>query len=245
MSWTNEVKLAIDRVLLSKSTKKIAVFDADGTLWNDDIGDSFFKWQIKNRAAPGLRNVTDPWEHYQNLCKKNPATGYGWLAQINSGLTEEELLSQTTSYFKDHFRSKIEWNMRDLIQRLIQNKFDVWICTASIKWAVSPALTELGLNSKFIIGTEVELDSEMRLTENIISPVPYRAGKKHWLETKLSERPLLVAGNSMGDAEMMGLATVLPLAVVFKPHLEAVQESEVSLLQEAKRRNWPIQIFQR
>jgi phosphoserine phosphatase len=244
MSWTNEVNLAFDNVFTSKISKKIAVFDADGTLWHDDIGDEFFKWQIQNALAPGLKGVIDPWMHYKDLCKKDTATGYGWLAQINSGLREEELLEQTSSYFKDHFLSKIDSRLRKLIQKLNTNDFEIWICTASIKWAVIPALTELKLATKFIIGTEVELDQEKKLTQKVVTPIPYQAGKKYWLEKKLSHSPLLVAGNSLGDLDMMGLATILPLTIVYKPHLEAVKESELALLEKAKSNNWPIQIFQ-
>ena len=60
---------------------------------------------------------------------------------------------------------------------------------------------------------------------------------------KLPAKPLLVAGNSMGDLEMMGLATILPLTIIFKPHLPEIKESEEGLLVEATKRGWPIQIF--
>jgi len=42
MTWTADIKLALDQLMESKEAEKIAVFDADGTLWHDDLGESFF-----------------------------------------------------------------------------------------------------------------------------------------------------------------------------------------------------------
>jgi phosphoserine phosphatase len=92
---------------------------------------------------------------------------------------------------------------------------------------------------------EVEVDSTGKLTDKVVKPIPYRIGKRQRLEKLLPTQPLIVAGNSMGDLEMMEFASRLPLAIVFKPHLPEVKDSELALLQEATKRHWPIQIFQR
>ena len=71
----------------------------------------------------------------------------------------------------------------------------------------------------------------------------HRPGKKLCLEKYLPAKPLLVAGNSGGDLEMLQLAEVLSLVIGFEPQRPAVAESEDFLRTQAVKRGWPIQIF--
>jgi len=244
MPWNSEIKFALDKVLQSQEPKRIAVFDADGTLWHDDLGEAFFKFQIENRLAPGLKGVKEPWNYYREYIHRDAAGAYGWLAQINAGLDDTDLHRQSQEFYEKHFRQRLNSDVKGLIKSLQSQDFEIWICSASIKWAIAPALRDLNIPDAQLIAVEVELDSKKHLTQKLIEPLPYRPGKKFWLEKKLSAKPLLVAGNSMGDLEMMGLATVLPLTIIFKPHLPEIKESEEGLIIEASRRGWPIQIFQ-
>ena len=57
MTWKPDIKSRLDQLLDSNESEKIAVFDADGTLWHDDLGEAFFKFQIENKLAPGLKNI--------------------------------------------------------------------------------------------------------------------------------------------------------------------------------------------
>ena len=244
MDWNPGIKAALDQILKTQEPQKVAVFDADGTLWHDDLGEAFFKYQIEHKLAPGLKGIADPWSHYRALCKTNTAAAYGWLAQINAGLPDNELLLQARAFYTGAFKDKINPNLRSLIQNLKNNNFEVWICTASIRWAIAPAMLDLNLDPRFLIAVDVQLDSKNRLTSKVVDPIPYRPGKKIWLDRKLPNPPLLVAGNSMGDLEMMSMALKLPLTIIFLPHLPEIKESEEGLMIEASKRGWPIQIFQ-
>src|SRR5580700_2528342 len=115
-SWSPEVQKLLDRLLTNDADRKISVFDADGTLWHDDLGEAFFKYQIENKLAPGLKGIADPWAHYRALCKTNTASAYAWLAQINAGLTDEELLRQAKDFYNQSFKDKVNPNLRALIQ---------------------------------------------------------------------------------------------------------------------------------
>ena len=55
MTWNTNIKSALDQLLASEAQEKIAVFDADGTLWHDDLGESFFQFQIENKQTLVLR----------------------------------------------------------------------------------------------------------------------------------------------------------------------------------------------
>lgn len=219
-------------------SKKIAVFDADGTLWRSDIGDQFFKYQIKNKLAPGISGIDDPWAQYINRLRDDQLGAYGWLAQINSGLSEDELRAQAHEFFKSEFSSQLDATMKNLVQQLKSRQFQVWICSASIKWVIEPAAQSLGIER--IIGLEVEVQ-DGKLTDKLVEPLTYGAGKTSALKTKLPEAPCFVAGNSIGDLDMMSMATHMPLVVRFEPYRDFTLEEENALAEEAKNRNWNIQ----
>src|SRR5258708_6380902 len=73
-------------------SRPIAAFDAYGTLWDTDIGETFFLHQIKNCALPNMPK--DPWKHYHDLKEVDRIRAYYWLAQINMG----QKLSQVRSW---------------------------------------------------------------------------------------------------------------------------------------------------
>src|SRR5438093_247945 len=135
MSWKPEIRQALDKLMASSEPKKIAVFDADGTLWHDDLGEAFFKYQISKNLAPGLRGVADPWSTYKEKCNIDTAKAFGWLAQINAGLTDEVVHAQSTEFYQHSFKQKVDPHLRELISELKRHQFEIWICTASIKWA--------------------------------------------------------------------------------------------------------------
>ena len=76
---------------LKKAQKPlIAAFDADGTLWDTDLGENFFHYQIDQKHVPLPEN---PFEHYLEMKKINndPRSAYVWLAQINQGKSVEQV----------------------------------------------------------------------------------------------------------------------------------------------------------
>src|SRR3984957_2954260 len=122
MAGKTEIKSAIDQLLDSKEPEKIAVFDADGTLWHDDLGEAFFKYQIQNHLAPGIHRMKDPWQHYENLKLKGHLLAYGWLAQINAKIPEKVLKSQCENFYKRQFKPGPIEEMRSLIKELTQHQ---------------------------------------------------------------------------------------------------------------------------
>lgn len=68
---------------LDSNTQPIAAFDADGTLWDIDLGESFFQFQIDRKLVP---LPADPWAHYLALLPEGPRKAYLWLAEINQGV---------------------------------------------------------------------------------------------------------------------------------------------------------------
>lgn len=243
MNWNHEIEQALEALFGLPTKNKTAVFDADGTLWPDDLGEAFFKHQIQFQLAPGLKGMKNPWEHYSRLDRVSTADANAWITKLNAGLSLATLREQTKEFYKENFRQKLNPLMVALIEKMKKSGFDIWICSASLKWSIEPALYDLDLPLDHLIGTESEIDSSGRLSQIIISPIPYADGKKRALESKLEQPPVFVAGNSSGDLPMLETASAMPLVIQYLPSRPEIAGSELALRQAAENRGWPIQLF--
>jgi HAD superfamily phosphoserine phosphatase-like hydrolase len=247
ISWNQEILHQIESMLNANRThegrKPLAVFDADGTLWPGDLGEAFFKHQIHFQLAPGLKGMKYPWDHYSSLDRASTADANAWIVKLNAGLLLKEVKAQAEAFYQKYFKFEINPRMKELIAKLKENNFDVWVCSASMKWAIEPALEDLGIPQNHIIGTECEVNQAGRLTQVIVTPIPYADGKKRALDKLFGYPPDFVCGNSTGDLAMLKAAQKMALVVQYQPGLPDLAGSELSLRQEAQNRGWPIQFF--
>jgi len=173
--WLRELKNNLLELKLKGSQPCFAAFDADGTLWNSDIGENFFQFQIDHCNLPALNGI-DPWVHYKNLKKENPRSAYIWLAQINKGYD----LSQVRAWAKEACEKnppEIFESQKILIHWLIENDILPIVVTASIKWAVEPAAELLGIPMERVIGVQTQIDVNKKVTELQEGPITWREGK--------------------------------------------------------------------
>lgn len=242
-TWNPRVENALKIFFETEIEKKIAVLDADGTLWPYDLGEAFFKHQILNNLCPGARGMKSPWEHYIMLDKVSVADANAWLVKLNAGLTLGELRTQAKDFYEKSFKQNFNPLMKDLAKRLRSAGFDIWICTASQRWSIEPALYELDIPLDHLVGTECEVTAQGLLTNVIKTPLPYGRGKKEALERVLPHAPAFVAGNSIGDLEMLSWATDMPLVIHYEHPRPEIAGSERALRHEAETRGWLIQSF--
>lgn len=241
--WSDKVKNAVDMWIdkVQKAQRPVrVVFDADGTLWRDDIGESFFKHQIKNNLIPrnNFQKGTDLWALYLEKVEQNTYEAYAWLAQLQKGLSEETLRAMSSDYFKT-FEKNIFPEMRDLLSRLQSVGVEIWICSASIRWAVEPGAKILGIKNIIALETEVQ---QGIITDKKVLPLPYKEGKRKALEAKLKEKPFLVAGNSTGDLAMLEWAE--NQLIIGSAGPESIHYlSEQQIQEVARQKGWPVQLF--
>lgn len=229
----------LDKGIQSNPTPIVA-FDADGTLWDTDLGESFFDFLIREKKIP---LPPDPWKHYYDLQEQNPLVAYFWLAQILA--PQSESLVQKWAY--EHLESlnvPVFEPQKELIHYLNQRRIPVFIVTASIKWAIQPAAEKLlNLPPEQVIGIEVEIDSQGRLTTTPVEPATYREGKALSLLQKTGHRkPLLAMGNSLGDLHLLEIAQI-PVAIRSSAKQKGLLQSELALQDLAQNRGWWIHSF--
>ncbi len=232
----DRINTALDYVL-AKDSEPIAAFDADGTLWDIDLGEAFFHYQIDRRLVD---LPIDPWDHYQNLKKKNndPSEAYLWLAQINAGKKIEQVREWAEQAANLQHPLPLFNEQKKLIDLLKSKGVKIYVVTASVKWAIEPGAKLLGLNDESVIGIETELERGL-VTNKQKGPITYQMGKvQALLEKTGGKKPFLTSGNTMGDFHLLNTATELALAVSAATQDDHLFKSENDLQKIALQKSW-------
>lgn len=212
-------------VLKGRSTgiRPVAAFDADGTLWDRDAGEAFFQWQLDNCQFSNL--PADPWAHYRNWKKKDPHGAYGWLAQISAGAPLSTVRTWAEACYRSHQPWPVFRSIRGLFEKLHEQGFEIFVVTASVKWAVEPmALHLLGVPHDHVLGVETDCvvgasatnpsSEELIVTDRVRLPITYRQGKVDaLLKATGGRKPAIAAGNTIGDIALLESATDLKLMI--------------------------------
>jgi phosphoserine phosphatase len=191
--------------------RAIAAFDADGTLWNTDLGEALFHYQIANKLVP---LPPDPWEHYESMKEKvSKRAAYLWLAQINKGVAIATVRAWAKKAVEGQHPVPIFEEQRQIIQRLHELNVEIFIVTASIQWAVAPAAHLFGIPEENVLGIETEVVDGI-VTEKQKGVLTFREGKLQGLLAATGgEPPYFSAGNTEGDQFLLEGATALRLVV--------------------------------
>lgn len=223
----------------TSSQRPVAVFDADGTLWDEDAGETFFQWQLDNC---GFKNLPpDPWAHYRNWKKRDPHGAYAWLAQISAGHDLGEVREWAAQCFQSHQPWPVFRSIQTLFKRLHDARFEVFVVTASVKWAVEPvALTLLEVPFVNVLGIETETipgaGGANIITEQVKLPITYRQGKADaLLKASGGRKPVIAAGNTLGDIALLDIATEFKLMIQSQSPL--LSENAGLLAEEKKLRD--------
>ncbi|MBL1213030.1 MAG: haloacid dehalogenase-like hydrolase [Ignavibacteriae bacterium] len=220
----------------NETGRKIAVFDGDGTVLGQTphylADEAMYQYALehpeKNKKIFNemikQSNVSIP--YVQNRVKYIA----GESLQFYRDLGEK--------YFKKYYSNKIYEPMREMINQLKANGFEIWIITASPEGMYQQFLSkELQIPITNIVGIKSTIRNGI-ITDEIVKPIPQDHGKKEAIETFVQDVPLLVAGNSRGDKEMIEHSSMLKMIVNPDEHI-APDQTE-SIADYAKRNNWLI-----
>ncbi len=220
-----------------RNQRPIAAFDADGTLWKTDLGESFFKYQIEQKL---LSNLPDrPWEHYRQMKSSgDPRPAYLWLAQINRGVSLKTVQAWSQDCLDQMKPLPIFPEQAHLIDFLQKQNVEIYIVTASVKWAVEPGALELGIPRENVIGVSTKVLNGL-ISEEAHGAITYREGKSAaFLQATHNQVPFLSCGNSIGDEHLLKIASDIKLAVRSEDPESELFSSEELLEQKAVEQKW-------
>ncbi len=236
-----KIKAGLATELRSSSRHPIAAFDADGTLWNTDLGEAFFKYQISQGLLKNLPE--EPWHYYRKWKESgDPRPAYLWLAQINEGHPISEVRAWAEAAVCVQSPLPIFEEQKRLIEYFQANKVDVFVITASVAWAVEPGAKRLGIPFEKVLGVQTKLQKDI-VTKEQNGKITYREGKlEALLEITGGQKPFFASGNTMGDLALLEGAK-LRLTVGAATETEELFTTEENLRKEAHARGWMVHQF--
>lgn len=231
--WSR-INTTLDEVLKADS-KPVAAFDADGTLWDIDLGETFFRHQIDNKL---VQLPPNPWEYYQEMKAVDAPKAYLWLAQICQGQTLQQVYEWAKQGIENQAPLPIFLEQKRIIDLFISKGVQVYIVTASVKWAVEPGAEILGLTKDSVLGIETE-DDQGVISDRQKGVITYRQGKVDALLAKTGgKKPFFASGNTMGDYQLLQSATHIALAVSAASRDDKLFKTEADLRDKAEAHSW-------
>lgn len=216
--------------------KAAAAFDADGTLWDIDMGETFFNYVIENKLVP---LPSDPWNHYFSMQEEvSKEAAYLWLAQIFEGVPLEQVRKWSKESVQAAHPVPVFEFQKEVISHLKSLEVDVYIVTASIKWAVEPAAHLVGLSEEKVLGIETELiDGKVGLNQKGI--LTYKKGKAlRIVEETQGVIPYFCSGNTEGDLELLKSASDVRFVVSNTTSPHPNRQTEKVMVDLARSEGW-------
>ena len=216
--------------------RKIAVFDGDGTVMGQTphyLADECM-YQYAKEHPEWRKEIIDTITKLSNVSL--PYVQFRVKYMAGKSLQFYRDLGENT--FNKYYKNKVFKPIKALISNLKNNNFEVWIVTASPEGMYQQFLSkEFGIPITNIIGVKSVVKNGI-ITDRMIHPVPQDEGKMEAIETFIQDKPLLVAGNSRGDKEMIEFSGDLKMIINPDEHVAPGQKQSIS--DYAKSENWMI-----
>jgi len=205
----------------------IAAFDADGTLWDGDVGEALLEvlGPSGKLVAPHPPN---PFAEYARRLELDPADGFGYATAVMAGMTEAAVTAEAERIF-GRFHDRFFPPVRELLDGLRERGWEIFLVSASNRWSIAPGARALGVPLDHVLAVDVEVEAG-RLTDRVCQPVPTLAGKPELVRRHAGRAPDLACGNSRLDLPLLESAR-LPIAV-------GPRKQGSALLDDARARGW-------
>ena len=234
------MKLSIDKLMADIEqvqpglSHKIAVFDADGTLWPEDVGFNFFEYQVKNNLLPEkdfLKNI--------NKCyKENQSKTCSIILQKNKGVPLDQYVSWCRDFFQMNPLTIFSFQQK-LIRYLKKIGAVVYVVSASPERVVEQAVQHYNLPVDFVVGMKTVVDHNQVMTDQMVYPLSVGSGKvSAFLAKSQNLYPFFVSGNTVSDLDLLESSTHIKCVVAKSKKGERQYDSEQVLLSIACQKKW-------
>jgi phosphatidylglycerophosphatase C len=222
----DELNRRLER-LLQGTDDRIVAFDADGTLWQDDVGTLTFDYalaqaELHAEALPGLEaallalghkgarfnNASEAGREINRLFHAGQI-GEKQMAELQvwsyAGHTEQSARALAERALATQNRDAMQHRGIATTLRLAQDHGAlVWVVSASPRWVVQLAVQSLGVDGAHVIGGQARLH-DGKLTTDLAAPLPYGPDKLHALRAVHPTARLVAAfGDSTFDLDLLG-----------------------------------------
>jgi HAD superfamily phosphoserine phosphatase-like hydrolase len=213
--------------------RRIAAFDADGTLWDKDLGEAFMRWLIARKKLLDVDYYTDIYGDYEERVDADRTAAYGYAVQLMQGLEVAEVKRWSAALADawPNYRPR----MTALVEGLREIGFETWIISASNHWTIGEAAPYAGIPVDCCHGIRTEVRLKV-ITDELVKPVTCNQGKVDAIEEYIGVRPIFAFGDSLGDYEMLKYAR-------YGMGVEQYGATKESFRKAAAEHGWPMEIF--
>lgn len=205
-------------------------FDADGVLWRQDAGDSYFRSCLERHILlPEQERVARRAfaAYTQGSLAEDRIAGV--CAEVMQGLSDAFVTADARQFMQAHFRSHLIPEIAAWIARLQAAGVDCWVVSGSNRWFVAAGAEMVGIPATRVLAVSNAVIDGV-LTSRIEQPVTFGEGKAEAIRKRLPALPDMAFGNTAQDIPMLNLATRLAVAV----------EPDRELLAIASSRGWAV-----
>ncbi len=201
---------SVFRELIESKPGGVAVFDADGTLWEGDCGEDLFRALSSSGLLAGPETLESAIEKYRILEGQDTTLAYGWIVQQMAGVLVDEAQKTSRELMTDFVAEEGFPPMLELARAFEDSGWQTWIVSASASVVVRAGARVAGLDPARVLA--VELDIREETYQNELLQVPNLEGKPEAIRLA-GLKPDFAAGNSVNDIPMLRMASKLVLCV--------------------------------
>ncbi len=234
--WSPDFLSALEQMVARTGgdSSPVAVFDADGTLWDTDANENFLSHLdtyglVRTDGEQSIR------QEYDRRCAQDKHAGYQWGAQVCDERPAEQVSEWAQQSYEERTAPFVFDAMRALVTRLVGLQWGVYVVSASPVWTVLPGTNALGIAPENVLALDVERQNG-RLTRHLCEPLSMGEGKVACIQKYVGQAPSFAAGNTLDDVPMLRMAETM--GVVVNPTGEDGDVS--SLLGMAIKNGWHI-----
>jgi phosphoserine phosphatase len=205
---------------------RLALFDADGVLWVNDIADDTTLWMI---GTGRIKASSEKWHEYKRIYMGDPPAGCRYLLTFFEGMHIDELAAHVNEYWRSFMKLEYIDQPVELLYYLVDRNFKIWVVTGSPTDFLYPLQKQMPVEQ--IVGMDFEFDSKGYATGRHSGISCAGPGKAEKSRAMWGPGPIQFAcGNALLDEDMLRLARDVAWAVHPHPDFEEV----------AKREGWEI-----
>ncbi|HVO30749.1 MAG TPA: HAD-IB family phosphatase [bacterium] len=200
--------------LASASAGTLAAFDADGTLWSEDVGERFLRHAGEEGLLQKWPKGDAVWREYQ---KRHDAGDLRHAFELCvlafEGMLDQEVAALAQTFVSPRWNDYVFPAMRELVAALRKADADIWIVSASPAWCVIPGAALLGVPESRVIAALPSVDDAGKVGATLRAPLPMQETKVEAIVARAGRPPHFAAGNSAYDYALLESARAMALLI--------------------------------